>query len=148
MVCNKKKKKKKENWFSLNGNGIMSSFLGEQFYRSTLYISFFLLSLWHICRIRFLLLSLTLSLSFSLSLSLTHTHTHTHTHIYIYIEREREIQKIFRQILTRLISIKIYIYIYIFICKYMHIFISICIYIMKFGTLNHWTKSKTSGKPV
>ena len=29
---------KKENWFSLNGNGIMSSFLGQQFYRSTLYI--------------------------------------------------------------------------------------------------------------
>ena len=28
---------KKENWFSLNGNGIMSSFLGQQFYRSTLY---------------------------------------------------------------------------------------------------------------
>ena len=32
-----KKKKKKENRFSLNGNGIMS-FLGRQFYRSTLYI--------------------------------------------------------------------------------------------------------------
>ena len=30
---------KKENRFSLNGNGIMSSFLGQQFYRSTLYIS-------------------------------------------------------------------------------------------------------------
>ena len=30
---------KKENRFSLNGNGIMSSFLGRQFYRSTLYIS-------------------------------------------------------------------------------------------------------------
>ena len=29
---------KKENQFSLNGNGIMSSFLGRQFYRSTLYI--------------------------------------------------------------------------------------------------------------
>ena len=29
---------KKENWFSLNGNGIMSSFLGRQFYHSTLYI--------------------------------------------------------------------------------------------------------------
>ena len=29
---------KKENWFSLNGNGIMSSFLGRQFYRSPLYI--------------------------------------------------------------------------------------------------------------
>ena len=28
---------KKENQFSLNGNGIMSSFLGRQFYRSTLY---------------------------------------------------------------------------------------------------------------
>ena len=28
---------KKENWFSLNGNGIISSFLGRQFYRSTLY---------------------------------------------------------------------------------------------------------------
>ena len=28
---------KKENRFSLNGNGIMSSFLGRQFYRSTLY---------------------------------------------------------------------------------------------------------------
>ena len=27
---------KKENRFSLNGNGIMSSFLGRQFYRSTL----------------------------------------------------------------------------------------------------------------
>ena len=40
MVCNKKKKKKKrkENRFSLNGNGIMSSFLGRQFYRSTLYL--------------------------------------------------------------------------------------------------------------
>ena len=34
----KKKKKKKENRFSLNGNGIMSSFLGQQFYRTTLYI--------------------------------------------------------------------------------------------------------------
>ena len=30
---------KKENWFSLNGNGIMLSFLGRQFYHSTLYIS-------------------------------------------------------------------------------------------------------------
>ena len=29
---------KKENQFSLNGNGIMSSFLGRQFYHSTLYI--------------------------------------------------------------------------------------------------------------
>ena len=28
--------KKKENRFSLNGNGIMSSFLGRKFYRSTL----------------------------------------------------------------------------------------------------------------
>ena len=32
MVSNKKK-----NRFSFNGNGIMSSFLGRQFYRSTLY---------------------------------------------------------------------------------------------------------------
>ena len=31
------KKKKKENWFSLNGNGITLCFLGWQFYRSTLY---------------------------------------------------------------------------------------------------------------
>ena len=30
---------KKENRFSLKGNGIMSSFLGQQFYRSTLYTS-------------------------------------------------------------------------------------------------------------
>ena len=37
-VTKKKKKKKKENRFSLNGNGIMSSFLGRQFYRSTQYI--------------------------------------------------------------------------------------------------------------
>ena len=29
---------KKENRFSLNGNGNMSSFLGQQFYRSTLYL--------------------------------------------------------------------------------------------------------------
>ena len=35
MVWNKQKK---ETWFSLNGNGIRSSFLGRQFYRSTLYI--------------------------------------------------------------------------------------------------------------
>ena len=28
--------KKKENWFSLNGKGILSSFLGQQFYRFTL----------------------------------------------------------------------------------------------------------------
>ena len=28
---------KKKTGFSLNGNGIMSSFLGRQFYRSTLY---------------------------------------------------------------------------------------------------------------
>ena len=28
----------KKNWFSLNGNGIMPSFLGRQLYRSTLYI--------------------------------------------------------------------------------------------------------------
>ena len=33
---------KKENRFSLNGNGIMSSFLGRQFYRSTLYNYYFL----------------------------------------------------------------------------------------------------------
>ena len=31
---------KKENRFSLNGNGIMSSFLRRQFYRSTLYTPF------------------------------------------------------------------------------------------------------------
>ena len=30
---------KKENQFSLNGNGIMSSFLGRQFYRSTWYLT-------------------------------------------------------------------------------------------------------------
>ena len=29
---------KKRNWFSLNGNGIMSSFLGRQLCRSTLYM--------------------------------------------------------------------------------------------------------------
>ena len=33
----KKKKKKKENRFSLKGNGILSSFLGREFYRSTPY---------------------------------------------------------------------------------------------------------------
>ena len=38
----KKKKKKKENRFLLNGNEIMSSFLGRQFYRFTLYIFPFL----------------------------------------------------------------------------------------------------------
>ena len=38
----KKKKKKKENRFSLNGNGIMSSFLGRQFYRSTRYVIYYL----------------------------------------------------------------------------------------------------------
>ena len=32
---------KKENRFSLNGNGIMSSFLGRQFYRSTQYVSMY-----------------------------------------------------------------------------------------------------------
>ena len=31
---------KKENWFSLNENGIMSSFLRRQFYRSTLYFAY------------------------------------------------------------------------------------------------------------
>ena len=35
----KTKKKKKENRFSLNGNGIMLYFLGRQFYRSTLYLN-------------------------------------------------------------------------------------------------------------
>ena len=34
----KKKKKKKEYWFLLNGNEIMSSFLGREFYRSILYM--------------------------------------------------------------------------------------------------------------
>ena len=34
----KKKKERKENQFSLNENGIMSSFLGRQFYRSTQFI--------------------------------------------------------------------------------------------------------------
>ena len=33
-----KKKKKKENRFSLNGNGIMLFFLGRQFHHSTLYV--------------------------------------------------------------------------------------------------------------
>ena len=33
----KKKKKKEKKSFLLNGNGIMSSFLGRQVYRSTLY---------------------------------------------------------------------------------------------------------------
>ena len=47
---------KKENRFSLNRNGITSSFLGRQFYRSTLY-----------------------------NIIPQHTRTHTHTHIYIYI---------------------------------------------------------------
>ena len=42
---------KKENQFSLNGNGIMSSFLGRQFYRSTLYKQDFALNdqQWLIC---------------------------------------------------------------------------------------------------
>ena len=35
----------RENRFSLNGNGIMSSFLGRQFYRSSLYICIYILSL-------------------------------------------------------------------------------------------------------
>ena len=38
MQTKKQKTNKKENWVSLNGNGIMWSFLGRQFYRSTLYI--------------------------------------------------------------------------------------------------------------
>ena len=40
---------KKENRFSLNGNGIMSSFLGWQFYRSTLYIYIYIYiyGIWH-----------------------------------------------------------------------------------------------------
>ena len=33
---------KKEKRFSLNGNGIMSSFLGREFYRSTLYTKIYL----------------------------------------------------------------------------------------------------------
>ena len=37
---------KKENQFSLNGNGIMSSFLGWQFYRSTLYFGFVYVFYW------------------------------------------------------------------------------------------------------
>ena len=36
--CTRGSQQKKENRFSLKGNGIMSSFLGRQFYRSTLYI--------------------------------------------------------------------------------------------------------------
>ena len=36
---------KKENRFSLNGNGIMSSFLGRWFYRSTLYIYIYIYSI-------------------------------------------------------------------------------------------------------
>ena len=47
---------KKENRFLLNGNGIMSSFIGWQFYRSTLYTH-----------------------------THTHTHTRTYIYIYIYI---------------------------------------------------------------
>ena len=39
---------RKENWFSLNGNEIMSSFQGRQFYRSTLCMSWFSCVLWHI----------------------------------------------------------------------------------------------------
>ena len=38
FVHNWPSSRKKENRFSLNGNGIMTSFLGRQFYRSTLYI--------------------------------------------------------------------------------------------------------------
>ena len=38
---------KKENWFSLNGNGIMLSFLGRQFDRSTLYIYIYI----YICQL-------------------------------------------------------------------------------------------------
>ena len=44
----KKKKKRKENRFSLNGNGIMSSFLGRQFYCSTLYIYIYIYIKLHI----------------------------------------------------------------------------------------------------
>ena len=40
-----KKKKEKENRFSLNGNGITTSFLGRQFYRSTLYSAGFIIHL-------------------------------------------------------------------------------------------------------
>ena len=43
--------KKKENRFSLNGNGIISSFLGRQFYHSTLYLKPYncvqIISIWH-----------------------------------------------------------------------------------------------------
>ena len=38
-----KRKKKKENRFSLNGNGIISSFLGRQFYRSTLCVYIYII---------------------------------------------------------------------------------------------------------
>ena len=40
---------KKENQFSLNGNGIMSSFLGRKFYHSTLYLRFLLFSFFRSC---------------------------------------------------------------------------------------------------
>ena len=60
---------KKENRFSLNGNRIMSSFLGRQFYRSTLCVCVC------VCVCAYIYIY-------------THTHTHTHTrtrmHAYIH----------------------------------------------------------------
>ena len=56
---------KKENQFSLNGNGIMSSFLGWQFYCSTLYFALKLLSYSRDCHIQ--------SQKDSFSLNLPHT---------------------------------------------------------------------------
>ena len=53
----KKKEKEKENRFSLNGNGIMSSFLGRQFYRSTLYDRFWIVHILYVRMVNFKLLA-------------------------------------------------------------------------------------------
>ena len=72
---------KKENWFSWNGNGIMS-FLEGQFYRSTLYV-------WQ-CSFKFtgnffFLIVFVCVYVYTCLWRFVHTHTHTYIYIYIYI---------------------------------------------------------------
>ena len=107
---------KNENRFSLNGNGIMSSFLGRQFYHSIRYIYKYIYVHIQVC----IYLNICIK------------------HIYIYISTYMGICMyicvyIYTHVLICLhiciyTSLYIYIYIYIYINVYIYVYLYICIF--------------------
>ena len=111
---------KKENRFSLNRNGIRSSFLGRQFYRSTLCIYIYIYIYVCVC-------------------VCVCVYIYIYRLIYMCVFINKFICVYFRICMYVYLCVYLYmyihvcIYIYIHICIYMHIHLCVCIYIYM-----HW----------